>query len=104
MKRNALKKMFLAGSSLLIFSLSLAAPPALENPLRPDWKRYHSNRESRLLLEGWAQFFPRLVRVYSIGKTLKGTPLQVIEITNNATGPASEKPATTTMATFIPKS
>ena len=93
MKRNALKKMFLAGSSLLIFSLSLAAPPALENPLRPDWKRYHSNREIKLLLEGWAQFFSRLVRVYSIGKTLKGTSLQVIEITNNATGPASEKPA-----------
>lgn len=93
MNRSVLTKVLLAGGSLFCSSILAAVPTAVENPLRPDWQRYHNNRESELLLEGWAQFFPRLVRVYSIGKTLKGTSLQLIEITNNDTGPASEKPA-----------
>ncbi|MGD8330266.1 MAG: M14 family metallopeptidase, partial [Acidobacteriota bacterium] len=43
-------------------------------------------------LEAWGQEFPSLTEVYSIGETLRGNPLMVIEITNEETGPAAEKP------------
>jgi len=64
-----------------------------EDPLAPNWAMYHSTTDAHALLEGWSESFPNLTRLYSIGETLKGTPLMVLEITNKATGAAETKPA-----------
>jgi murein tripeptide amidase MpaA len=63
-----------------------------ENPRDPSWNTYHSTERAYALLEDWAQAYPQLTRLYSIGETLEGTPLLVLEITNKGTGAAGEKP------------
>lgn len=77
-------------SIFLVFSNNILAQK--EDPRNPDWKKYHNTEESHTLLEGWADTFPNLTSLYSIGKTLKGTPLMVLEITNKKTGAALDKP------------
>ncbi|MFB0519394.1 MAG: M14 family zinc carboxypeptidase [Acidobacteriota bacterium] len=66
-----------------------ALPEAAQNP---NWEKYHSTADAYALLESWAALFPDLTNLYSIGQTLKGTPLKVLEITNKQTGSAQEKP------------
>lgn len=63
-----------------------------EDPRNPSWDQYHSTADVHALLKGWSEIYPDLTEVYSIGKTLKGTPLMVLEITNKKTGPAASKP------------
>ena len=63
-----------------------------EAPANPRWDKYHTSAEVNTSLAAWAQKFPTLTQVYSIGQTLRGSPLMVIEITNNATGSAADKP------------
>jgi len=63
-----------------------------EEPSNPRWNKYHTAEEVNRTLEAWGQKFPSLTEVFSIGTTLRGNPLMVIEITNKATGPAAEKP------------
>ena len=63
-----------------------------EDPLDPNWQTYHSTADAYALLEGWADAFPNLTKLYSIGETLEGTLLLVLEITNKETGAALEKP------------
>jgi len=84
----------------LVAGLPLTRGPLAqpEDPGRPDWRRYHGTAETHALLDGWAKAFPRLTELYSIGQTLKGTPLMVMEITNEDTGPASRKPACNCLA------
>ncbi len=82
---------------LLPFTLAAIAVPAaaqcqLENPLDPDWDRYHSTADAHALLQSWAESYPQLTNLYSIGETLEGTPLLVLEITNEQTGAALDKP------------
>lgn len=73
--------------------LPLSTAGSQEDPRSPNWAKYHTTAEAHALLDGWARAFPQLTRLYSIGQTLKGTPLQVLEITSEASGAASEKPA-----------
>ncbi len=76
--------------------LPLATAPLLgqqEDPMNPNWNAYHTTERAYALLEGWAAEFPTLTRLYSIGETLEGTPLMVLEITNTSTGPSEGKPA-----------
>lgn len=77
---------------VILLIINHYAHAQLEDPLNPDWTRYHSTEESYNLLYGWTQVYPDLTTVYSIGETLNGTPLLVLEITNKKTGNASEKP------------
>jgi len=58
----------------------------------PDWNKYHTAAETHAILKKWAQDYPSLVNLYSIGETIKGTPLMVMEITNKKTGKSLEKP------------
>jgi hypothetical protein len=76
----------------MLFTASSPPAESQEDPLRPGWASYHSSSEVHALLEAWAKSFPNLMELYSIGETLKGTPLMVMEITNKETGPALEKP------------
>lgn len=57
------------------------------------WDRYHTNAEAIAIMEAFHELYPGLTRLMSIGEAFDGQPLMVIEITNHATGPASEKPA-----------
>ncbi len=63
-----------------------------EDPSSPRWTKYHTSEEVNTSLQAWASEFPTLTEVYSIGNTDKGNPMMVIEITNEATGPAADKP------------
>ncbi len=64
-----------------------------EDPLALNWQQLHSTAAVHDILNAWVKKYPDLTRVYSIGTTLKGTPLMVLEITNHKTGPAEDKPA-----------
>jgi len=79
---------------LALLPPATAALPAAQDadPLNPSWDHYHSTEKAYSLLRAWAAAYPELTELYSIGETLEGTPLLVLEITNKATGPALEKP------------
>ncbi|MBI2403535.1 MAG: hypothetical protein HYV20_12545, partial [Gemmatimonadetes bacterium] len=79
-------------SAVIMLALIRSAGAQTEDPRQPNWAKYHSTAEAYALLDGWAKAYPHLTSLYSIGRTLKGTPLQVLEITNQQTGPAAEKP------------
>lgn len=64
-----------------------------QEPGNPNWGKYHNKAETHAILTSWAKAFPKLTNLYSIGTTLKGTPLMVLEITNKETGNVLEKPA-----------
>jgi hypothetical protein len=85
-----LAKTLLATTIIASFALSAVADD--EDPMKPEWRSYHSTEETHDLLKAWATAYPKLTELYSIGETLKGTPLMVLEITNKETGPALEKP------------
>ena len=72
---------------------SAQAAGQAESPASPNWAKFHSTADAHALLDGWAAAYPGLTELYSIGETLEGTPLMVLEITNEATGPAADKPA-----------
>lgn len=77
---------------IVAFFLTLSAT-AQENPQSPDWTKFHSNAMTNDLLNAWVKVYPNLTKLYSIGTTLKGTPLMMLEITNKKTGAAEDKPA-----------
>jgi hypothetical protein len=58
-----------------------------------DLDRYYLADETNAMLEEWARLFPELTEVEQVGTSLLGAPLMLITITNEATGPAEEKPA-----------
>ena len=63
-----------------------------EGPASPSWAKFHTTADAYALLEGWARMYPNITNLYSIGETLQGTPLMVLEITNKGTGDALDKP------------
>lgn len=60
---------------------------------RIDWNRYYDAAETNQILTELARRHPGLTRLYSIGKSFQGADLMVIEVTNEETGPAADKPA-----------
>ena len=54
---------------------------------------YYRYDELTRILNAFAQEFPNLMRVESIGKSYEGREVWVATITNTATGPDKEKPA-----------
>lgn len=58
-----------------------------------DWDRYYTAAETEQILREFHDLFPELTELYSIGKSLQGRDLWVMEVTSEITGPASEKPA-----------
>lgn len=65
----------------------------IEDAQNPNWQKYHTTADAYALLNGWAKAYPNLTNLYSIGETLKGTKLMVLEITNKQSGSAADKPA-----------
>jgi hypothetical protein len=58
-----------------------------------DWNRYHTSGETEQILREYHELYPGLTELYSIGESLEGRKLWVMEVTSEITGPASEKPA-----------
>ncbi len=77
----------------LVFTAASSVSAQSEDPKTPNWQKYHTTADAYALLKGWAAVYPNLTSLYSIGETLKGTPLMVMEITNKQTGKAADKPA-----------
>lgn len=77
----------------LVLAAARLASAQTEDPKQPSWAKYHTTADAYVLLDGWAKAYPNLTSLYPIGRTLKGTPLMVLEITNQQTGPAADKPA-----------
>ncbi|CAN5805103.1 M14 family metallopeptidase [soil metagenome] len=59
----------------------------------PTWVRYHTHAQTLAILESYHARFPGLTRLDTIGTSIHGHPLVVMEVTNRQTGPAAEKPA-----------
>lgn len=90
-KPKTMKNLLLALTACLFAFHSTIAQP--EDPKNPNWAKYHTTADTHYLLQEWAKAYPNLTRLYSIGETLKGTKLMVLEITNKSTGAAENKPA-----------
>jgi len=54
---------------------------------------YHNYEEMVKILKGFADEYPKLCNLYSMGKSTAGRELYVMEITNSETGLAADKPA-----------
>ena len=81
----------LLGGALFFWSSHPAAQaPA---PIGITFDKYHGYEETKAILDRFAAGYPKLARVYSIGKDLKGYDTWLIEITNHDTGKSEEKPA-----------
>ena len=81
-------------------ALSAMAPPAaaqsssLVSPTgEVDWNRFYTAAETDQILREFHALYPELTELVKVGESWRGRPLMVIEITNEATGPAAEKPA-----------
>lgn len=76
-----------------LLCISVIVTRAQEDALNPSWNKLHTSKEANDLLNAWSKAFPGLTKVYSVGQTLKGSPLMMLEITNKQTGAAEDKPA-----------
>ena len=58
-----------------------------------DWNRFYTAAETNQILREFHTLYPGLTELHQVGESYRGQPLMVITITNEATGPASDKPA-----------
>lgn len=58
-----------------------------------DFNHYFTNDELSEIFEEWKSKFPNLIQVISIGQSHENRPIQLLTITNRATGNDLEKPA-----------
>ncbi|MDE2981703.1 MAG: M14 family metallopeptidase [Gemmatimonadota bacterium] len=58
-----------------------------------DWNRFYTAAETNQILREFAALYPGLTELHQVGESFYGQPLMLITITNEATGPAAEKPA-----------
>ncbi len=58
-----------------------------------EWNRYHRWQDVHAIMKVWSEMYPGLTELYSIGNSYEGVDLMLMEVTNEATGPASDKPA-----------
>jgi hypothetical protein len=58
-----------------------------------DPRHYHTYEEATALLRMWAARYPDLVELYSVGQSLEGREIWQVTITNQRTGPHTDKAA-----------
>ncbi len=58
-----------------------------------DWKHYHTSAEIEMWMRKWAEQYPDLVELYSVGQSYSGRPLWQLTLTNKKTGKHTDKPA-----------
>jgi zinc carboxypeptidase len=84
---------FLFLCPFLVSAASAQRSSLVDETGRAAFDHYHNWQETHAILEDWAARYPGLTELYSIGKSYEGVDLMVMEVTNQATGAASEKPA-----------
>jgi len=65
-------------------------------PLVPgqiDWQHYHTSAEIEEFMRKWAQQYPDLVDLYSVGKSFGGRDIWQMTLTNKRSGAHTDKPA-----------
>lgn len=65
-------------------------------PLVPgqiDWQHYHTNDEINAFMRQWAERYPDLVELYTVGNSFGGVPIWQMTLTNKKTGRHTDKPA-----------
>lgn len=65
-------------------------------PLKPgevDFQHYHTYEEASAILRMWAQRYPELIELYSVGQSLEGRQIWQMTLTNKKTGRHTDKPA-----------
>lgn len=87
-----------AAAVLAVLALPSASPAAQSSSLvspsgQVDWNRFYTAAETDQILREFHALYPQLAELRQIGESYQGRPLMVVEITNEATGPAAEKPA-----------
>ena len=58
-----------------------------------DWNRFYTAAETNQILHEFHVLYPDLTELHQIGESYRGQPLMLMTITNEATGPAADKPA-----------
>ncbi|MDE2793266.1 MAG: M14 family metallopeptidase [Gemmatimonadota bacterium] len=58
-----------------------------------DWNRFYTAAETNQILREFHALHPHLTELHQIGESYRGQPLMLLTITNEATGPAADKPA-----------
>ncbi len=58
-----------------------------------NWNRYYTASETHQIMREFHALYPELTELRQIGESYRGQPLLLMEITNEATGPATVKPA-----------
>ncbi len=58
-----------------------------------DFDRYYTNEELETILHAYAEAFPQLCSVYSIGKSYEGRDIWAVTLSNKETGDPDKKPA-----------
>ena len=58
-----------------------------------DWNRFYTAAETNQILREFHVMYPGLTELDQVGESYYGQPLMLITITNEATGPAADKPA-----------
>lgn len=77
----------------LVLSILVAPPVLAQESSSIDWARHHDHEDVTRMTEAWAERYPDLVTVESLGKSIQGRELWLLTLTNADTGPAEEKPA-----------
>lgn len=83
----------IAAASALALASPIAAQRLVNADGTVDWNRYYSADETNRIMRDLAGRHPGLTNLYSIGRSHLGADLMLIEVTNEETGPASDKPA-----------
>ena len=82
------------GASLLANSAAKSGTKELISPEgNIDWTRYYNSEEMLKIMKELERRYPKLAKVYVIGKSYLGKDLHLMEITNNDIKPALSKPA-----------
>ena len=89
-------------AAAVLAAASLATAPALATAqaislVSPDgdvdWNRFYTAAETNQILREFHAIYPDLTELHQVGESYYGQPLMLITITNEATGPAADKPA-----------
>ena len=88
-------------AAALAFALAALAPapaaPQSSSLVSPDgavdWNRFYTAAETNQILREFHALHPDLTELHQVGESYRGQPLMLITITNEATGPAADKPA-----------
>jgi hypothetical protein len=78
------------GAAAVVVGVRAQAPPEIP---RVPFDRYQLHAEVGDTLKKWQAAFPKLAKLYSIGKSYQGRDLWLLEVTNGDTGPGEAKPA-----------